>query len=152
MNTGLIFIVAALTLSPQPAPNYFAEISPQITAEIQDCIINEEYRQHIDFNGDGVLTIADAVGVEKRYSDNCTYGNSITVDSEVIHSIATENYPDDLIYYEIDFVNGELTERQYEITVSDVTEISIYFEFPEMSETIHIVADPFTESVTVTEN
>lgn len=150
--TAGIFIALALTSSPTPAANYYAEISPQITAEIQNCIINDEYRQHIDFNGDGNLTIADAVGVAKRYQDNMSYGNSITVDSEVIHSIATENYPDDLIYYEIDFVNGELTERQYEITVSDVTEISIYFEFSETSETIHVIADPFTESVTVMEN
>ena len=149
--TAGIFIALALTSSPQPAPNYFAEISPQITAEIQDCIINEEYRQHIDFNGDGELTIADAVGVEKRYSDNCTYGNSITLEAETVYSIAEENYPDELIYWELDRINGELC-REYSTTVDDVTEAEIYLEFENYSDTVTVIIDPFTESVTVTEN
>ena len=149
--TAGIFIALALTSSPQPAPNYFAEISPQITAEIQELVIAEEYREYLDFNGDGELTIADAVGVEKRYSDNCTYGNSITVDSETVYSIAEENYPDELIYWELDRINGELC-REYNITVDDVTEAEIYLEFENYSDTVAVIIDPFTESVTVTEN
>ena len=148
--TGIIFIVAALTSSPQPAPNYFAEISPQITAEIQDCIINEEYRQHIDFNGDGKLTIADAVGVEKRYNDNCAYGNEITLDTETVYSIAEENYPDELIYWELDRINGELT-RQYETAFNDVTEAEIHLEFENYSDTVTVEINPFTEIISIKE-
>lgn len=148
--TGIIFIVAALTSSPQPAPNYFAEISPQITAEIQDCIISEEYRQHIDFNGDGKLTIADAVGVEKRYNDNCTYGSEITLDAETVYSIAEENYPDELVYWELDRINGELT-RQYETAFNDVTEAEIYLEFENYSDTVTVEVNPFTEIISIKE-
>ena len=87
MKTALIFIALALTASPQPSENYFAEISPETATEIQQLVIDGEYREYLDFNGDGNLNIADVVGVSKRYADNCKYGNEITLDSEVIDSI-----------------------------------------------------------------
>lgn len=148
--TAGIFIALALTSSPQPAPIFYAEISPQITAEIQELVIAEEYREYLDFNGDGKLTIADAVGVEKRYSDNINYGNSITLEAETVYSIAEENYPDELVYWELDRINGELC-REYSATVDDVTEAEIYLEFENYSDTVKVIIDPFTESVTVTD-
>ena len=149
MTVG-IFIAMAMTSSPTPAPNYFAEISPAIVAEIQDCVINEEYRSHIDFNGDGELTIADAVGVQRRYQDNITYGNEITLDAETVYAIAEENYPDELIYWEIDRIDGELT-RQYELTAAEVTQAEIYLEFEAYSECVKVEVNPFTETISVIE-
>ena len=148
MKTALIFIALALTSSPQPSENYFAEISPDIATEIQELVIDGEYREYLDFNGDGNLNIADVVGVRKRYQDNCKYGNEITLDSEVIDSIVSENYSEACIYWEIDRVDGNLT-RQYELTASEIMQAEIYIEFENSSECVMVEVNPFTESITV---
>lgn len=148
MKTALIFTVLALTTSPMPKENYYASISPEIADEIMECIINSEYRQHLDFNGDGKLTIADVVGVSKRYQDNCKYGNEITLDRDVVDSIVSENYSEACIYWEIDRVNGELT-RQYELTADDIMTAEIYVEFESYSECVMVEVNPFTETIMV---
>lgn len=143
-----IFLAMALTTSPQPAENYCAKISPEIASTIQEFVIVGEYKSYLDFNGDGVLTIADVVGVEKRYQDNITNGNEITIDREAVYSIIEENYSEDAIYWEFDSVNGEIT-RLYEVTVSEITEVNLYLEFESYSENIPIEVNPFTESFKV---
>lgn len=145
---ALIFTLVALTSSPQPAPNYYAEISPAVSAEIQQLVLDGQYREYLDFNGDGNLNIADVVGVEKRYQDNCTYGNEITLDSETVQAIAEENYIDDLLYWEIYRADGELT-RQYELTAADIMTAEIYLEFEEYSESVTVEINPYTEIITV---
>lgn len=150
MKTAMIFIALALTSSPQPAPNYYAEISPEIAEEMQELVISGEYRAYLDFDGNGVLNIADVVSVKKRYQDNCKYGNEITLDRETVEAIAAENYPDSLIYWEIYRVNGTLC-RQYELTASEITEAEIYLEFEECSETVKVELNPYTEIVSVKE-
>ena len=148
MKTALIFIALALTASPQPSENYFAEISPDIATEIQELVIDGQYREYLDFNGDGNLNIADVVGVSKRYADNCKYGNEITLDSEVIDSIISENYSEACIYWELDRIDGKLT-RQYELTASEIMQAEIYIEFENSSECVMVEVNPFTESITV---
>lgn len=145
---ALIFAAIALTSSPQPAPNYYAEISPTVSAEIQQLVLDGQYREYLDFNGDGNLNIADVVGVEKRYQDNCSYGNEITLDSETVYAIAEENYTDDLLYWEIYRADGELT-RQYELTAADIMTAEIYLEFEEYSESVTVEINPYTEIITV---
>ena len=148
MKTALIFTVLALTTSPMPKENYYASISPDIATEIQELVIDGEYREYLDFNGDGKLTIADVVGVSKRYQDNCKYGNEITLDRDVVDSIVSENYSEACIYWEIDRVNGELT-RQYELTADDIMTAEIYVEFESYSECVMVEVNPFTETITV---
>lgn len=145
---ALIFAALALTSSPQPAPNYYAEISPAVSAEIQELVLDGQYREYLDFNGDGNLNIADVVGVEKRYQDNCSYGNEITLGSETVYAIAEENYTDDLLYWEIYRADGELT-RQYELTAADIMTAEIYLEFEEYSESVTVEINPYTEIITV---
>lgn len=145
---ALIFTLVALTSSPQPAPNYYAEISPTVSAEIQQLVLDGQYREYLDFNGDGNLNIADVVGVEKRYQDNCSYGNEITLDSETVYAIAEENYTDDLLYWEIYRADRELT-RQYELTAADIMTAEIYLEFEEYSESVTVEINPYTEIITV---
>lgn len=160
MKAGLIFIVAALTSSPQPAPNYYSWIAPEISEIVVNCIIQGRSYSHLDFNGDGELTIADAVGISRRYQDNVKYGNEITLDSETIYDIGWENFSDgierqefieNLLYYEIDTVNGTPC-RQYELTVSEVTEARIYYEFETYSDTITVTLDPYKEYIQVKED
>lgn len=148
MKLITMFIVLALTSSPMPKENYYASISPEIADEIIECILCDEYRQHIDFNGDGKLSIADVVGVSKRYFDNCTYGNKITIDNKVVDSIVTENYSEAPIYWEVYRV-GDNNCRAYEVSVSEITEISLWIEFENYGETVNVIANPFTETVTV---
>lgn len=148
MNVLSVFVAFALTSSPMPADNYFSWISPEIAEEIQECVLDGEYREYLDFNGDGELSMADAVGVLKRYQDNITYGNEITLDREVVQDIVQENYSDDAIYWEIDRVNGNLT-RQYELVANDIMQAEIYVEFENGSECIMVEVNPFTETITV---
>lgn len=148
MKTIGIFLALALTSNPMPADNYYSWISPEIADEIQELVISGEYREYLDFNGDGKLSMADVVGVRKRYQDNCRYGNELTLDSETVDAIVVENYSEAPIYWEIDRVNGQLC-RQYELTVSEVTSAEIYLEFEDFSETVKVEINPFTETITV---
>lgn len=148
MNLLSIFTVFAMTSSPMPAENYYSWISPEIADTIQECVINAEYREYLDFNGDKELNMADVVGVRKRYQDNCKYGNTITFDSEVVESIVEENYSEALIYWEVYRV-GNNNCRQHEVSVSETTEIYLWVEFENYGETIKVMANPFTESITV---
>lgn len=148
MKVALIFMAFALTSSPQPSENYFADVSPKTAMEIQEHILDGKFREYLDFNGDGELTIADVVGVSKRYADNCKYGNEIKLDSEVVENIIVENYTETPIYWEIDRVNGNLT-RQYELTASKIMQAEIYVEFENNSDIIQVEINPFTEIITV---
>ena len=130
------------------APNYYAEISPETAMEIQELVLDGEYREYLDFNGDGELNIADVVGVSRKYQDNCRYGNEITLDREAVNDIVLENYADDLIYWEIYRVNGNLT-RQYELTASEIMTAEIYVEFESYGDNIIVEVNPFTEMITV---
>lgn len=150
MKLSGIFVAIALTSSPMPADNYYSWISPEISETIIDCVIREEYREYLDFNGDGILSMADAVGVAKRYQDNCKYGNKITMDRETVEAIVMENYTDEAIYWEIDRINGQLC-RQYELTVDDIATAEIYLEFSGFSECVTVELNPYTETITVIE-
>ena len=148
MKTACIFIALALTSSPAPANTYFASISPETAAEVQELVINGEYRQYLDYNGDNVLSIADVVGILKRYQDNTTHGNEITMDGETIQSIIAENYSEECIYYEIYRVNDQLT-RQYEVTADEISSAEVYIEFENFSDVVKVELNPYTETITV---
>lgn len=148
MKTIGIFLALALSSSPMPSGNYYASISPDIADEITELVISGEYREYLDFNGDGKLSIADVVGVRKRHQDNCKYGNKITMDRGTVEAIVMENYTDEAIYWRIDRINGQLC-RQYELTVSEVSSAEIYLEFEDFSETVKVEINPFTETITV---
>lgn len=150
MKAILTLIAAATIASPAPASNYYAAISPEVAAEIQELVISGEYRAYLDFNGDGILSMADVVGVAKRYRDNCERGSEITLDSAAVEDIAAENYPDKLVCYEISRIGGEPC-RQYELTTSEIIEAEIYLEFEDYCDTIKVELNPFTEVVRVKE-
>lgn len=145
------FIALALTSSPTPVETYNSWVSPVIADEIQELVLDGEYREYLDFNGDGQLNMADVVSVRKRYQDNCRYGNEITMNSEVIYDITRENYTNELIYWEIDRINGEPC-RHYELAVSEVTEAEIYVEFENHSDTIIVEINPFEETINIKDN
>lgn len=147
-----IFLALALTVgSPVPAENYHADISPETAAHIMDCVISEnDAEMYLDFNGDGELNIADYVGVSKRYQDNVMYGNEITLDEAEVMAIYEENFTDELLYWEIFKDNTGLC-REYELTVSEITETAIYYEFEDYALSIYATINPFTECIYVHE-
>ena len=140
-----IFAAFALTSSPVPAPNYYSWISPEIADYITERVINGEYHEYLDFNGDGKLNIADVVGVCKRYQDNIKYGNEITIDKEIVEEIIEQNFSDTCIYWEFDRVGENIT-RQYSITTNSIITADIYFEFKDFSTRhVEIEINPFEE-------
>lgn len=140
-----LFILFALTSSPTPAPNYCSYVSPAVAEEI---MYSTEYQEYLDFNGDGELNTADAVQVSKRYNDNITYGNTITVDSEVIESMINENYSDECIYWEIDFIKDDFC-REYEMTVNEITTFHVYVEFEDYCTGFNAETNPFEEKIII---
>lgn len=143
------FVAFALTSSPAPAPNYCSWISPEIAEHIETYVINGEYHEYLDFNGDGILSIADAVGVSKRYADNVKYGNEITIDVETVEDIIAENYNVDAMYWEFDIVDGDIT-RKYEITTDRIITARIYIELCDYStDFVTIEINPFEERARV---
>ena len=150
MKIATAFICLALHASLNPAPNYYSWFSPEIADTIIESVVNGEYHEHLDFNGDGVLSVADAVGVLRRYYDNIEYGNELTVDSETVQAIIEENYSVECVQWEIDFVNGEPC-RKYELTVDEITTANIYLIFEDdTTDNIEIEINPFEEIVKVT--
>ena len=150
MKIATAFICLALHASLNPAPNYYSWFSPEIANNIIECVVNGEYHEHLDFNGDGVLSVADAVGVLRRYYDNIEYGNELTVDSDTVQAIIEENYSVECVQWEIDFVNGEPC-RKYELTVNEITTANIYLIFEDdTTDNVEIEINPFEEIVKVT--
>lgn len=139
---GTIFGVMCASL------NFNAEISPITTAEIQSAVIDGREYTHLDYNGDGKLTIADAVGVQRKFEFNCTYGNSMTFDGEDVREIIEENYSDYPIQWEISSIDGAPC-REISIETEHITNITVYLDFMETSDTLEIAIDPFTESIYV---
>ena len=150
MKIATAFICLALHSSLMPAPNYYSWFSPEIANNIIECVVNDEYHEHLDFNGDGVLSVADAVGVLRRYYDNIEYGNELTVDGDTVQSIIEENYSVECVQWEIDFVNDEPC-RKYELTVNEITTANIYLIFEDdTTDNVAIEINPFEEIVRVT--
>lgn len=149
MNT--IFLVSAIAVSAlaNPAETYHSWFAPEITETICDYIANEEYHAHVDYNGDGQLSIADAVCVSRRYEENCDFGNEITVDFETVNAIAEENFNAPVMEWEFCEINNEIT-CEYQIITSEIISATIRYEFEDFSvEYVEIEINPFEEKIKV---
>ena len=100
------------------AATYYAAISPEVSTEIKELAIKGEYREYLDYNGDGKLTIADAVGVERQYNYNVEHGNTVIFDREDVQEIIAENYADVPIQWEISSINDEPC-RLYDVEICE---------------------------------
>ena len=147
-KAAFICVLAGCAISAQ-SPNYYSHYSLEISREIMTAAANDEYYIHLDYNGDNKLTCSDAVLVAKRYNDNLKNGNTIQFNSTIVNEIVSENYAEELIYYEIYKVNSENC-RFYDIAITDISDISVYVEFSNFSDTIEITVDPFQELIQVT--
>lgn len=140
-------IAYAIEEKPMPADTYYSWYSPQIANNILQYIINEEYHPHVDFNGDGILTLSDAVSVYQRYNYNVKYGNTITLDENYINCVAEENGLN-IIYWEIYKINNDVC-REYEYTANDITTVYVWYEEEERGDSLIIELNPFEEKMQV---
>lgn len=154
----IFLILAALAGAPEPAPEFRAPIGGETAAAMLDTILAADGETitadpELDFNGDGVLSIADFCGASRRHYISTHEHTEVTVDRETVAAIAEELYPDDTqqyFYYEIDFVDGSPC-RKYELTSSDIVTIDIYFEFDEWQISHRAEINPYTETITIYE-
>lgn len=154
MKTTLI-LLAAITAPQQP---FIDAISPETSQLIVDYIISGKSYKWLDYNCDGEMNLADAVGVLHKYETNVRNGNELTLDLETIYDIGWENLSsnmdridfieNELLYYEIERVNGELCKR-YDLTVTEKSEAVIYYEFEDYADTVTVSIDPITEVIRV---
>lgn len=143
-----VFVALALTTS-MPAANFHSWFAPEIADSIVKEVVNEEYHEHLDYNGDGKLDILDAIGVMKRYNENIENGNKITLDEETVQAIIEENYKTECVYWEIDFIDS-IPCRKYEYTTDKITSANIYLEFEDDTiDNIEVEINPFKEIVSV---
>ena len=119
---------------------------------IMTATVNEEYHAFMDYNGDGVLSVMDAIGVLKKYHENSTSGNTLTYGESDVLAVVEENLNpseySDFFYYEIDFVNGEPC-RLYSYDYSEYTVLHVYCEVNDNVFQYTVGIDPITETATV---
>ena len=145
MFTTLLAAVVATSTLPNPANNYYSWFSPEIAANVCTYIENNEYHPHVDYNGDGILSMCDAVCIARRYQDNVTNGNTFTVDENTVNDIIEQNFLTPCIYWEFDMINGDIC-REYSITTDCTITADIYFEFEDLTDAhITIEVNPFQE-------
>ena len=130
----------------QPAANYYSSVSPETAAEIITECKAGNYHSFLDYNGDGELTIADAVCVSRKYEANCRDGNVYHLGSAEINEIIAENYTEAPIEYEITSINDNIC-CLYAADFTEISRLTLLMEFEDAAETLEIQVNPFTESL-----
>lgn len=147
---SVVYAFSILTSFINPVPNFRASINSNTTAQIKQSIADGLYDRSLDYNGDGKLTLKDAFYVKRRYQNNLTNGNQITVSNETAMAIIEEKY-DTPIDWEFCKVNNQIV-RAYEITTNKIIPATIRAEFEDFSvKYIEIEINPFEETVYVKE-
>lgn len=150
MNITSIFCIAALLVSNNPATNFCAPINNCTATQIKQAIVDNQYDRSLDYDGDGKLTLKDVFYVKRRYQNNLTNGNQITVDNETAMAIIEEKY-NTPIDWEFCKINNQIV-RAYEITTDKIIPATIRAEFEDFSvKYIEIEINPFEEAVYVKE-
>ena len=132
-----------------PAQNFCAPTTLETAANILTAIADGEYLCELDYNGDGILTVSDAINELRRAAYVLT-GNEITVTADTINEIV-DNEDSPCIYWEFDQIGDTFT-RCYEIMTAETITADIYAEYEDDS-TKHftIKINPQTETVSVIE-
>ena len=69
MNIISIFCVSSILFSmTNPASNFCAPINDDTAAEIRQAIVDNQYDEKLDYNGDGKLTLKDVFFCKKKIS------------------------------------------------------------------------------------
>lgn len=154
---GIVSILSmAVTLlnpaRPEPAPNYYSWYSEDIASQVMEYAVNDEYYSHLDFDGDGVLSVMDAVAIRKRYICNVINKTPFHFGESDVMEIVKENYSADsyseYFYYEIDFVDGSVC-RAYEMDFENPAYIHVYLEMNDETKGFYVMISPAEENYAV---
>lgn len=149
---SITVVLTALTLSVAPTFGMANGYSAASADAIMTATVNGEYHAFMDFDGDGVLSVMDAVGVLRKYAENSTNGNTMTYGEPDVMRVVEENLNpseySDYFYYEIDFVNGEPC-RMYTYEYSEYTVLHVYCEVNDTTFQYTVGIDPITETAVV---
>lgn len=111
-------------------------------------VCDDQYYLDADYDGDGNVTIVDAILAKQRVDAVQEFGNTVVIDSDVCKSIVDEVSEDQVIYWEIDFIGDEVT-RTYEFSASEETRFHIYYETEEWCRGVYCVVNPISEEIIV---
>ena len=124
-------ILTAIAMMTAPVPTFDAPCSIESADTCMELAVNSQYIEGYDYDGDGVLSVMDAVAIGKRGILNSTYGNTYTFGEKEVMAVVEENLNpseySDYFYYEIDFIDG-VPCREYEISTDGITEVHVYCE------------------------
>jgi hypothetical protein len=127
-------------------------VSPASASAVMETVAAGEYREYMDYNGDGELSVMDAIGIMREYDYNSTYGNTMAYGESDVWDVVTENLNPaeygDYFYYEIDFIDGSAC-RKYEISTDCYTVAHVYCEVNDTTFQYTVGIDPITETATV---
>ena len=125
------------------ASSFSMGFSPSTAETIMYHCAEQTYDERYDFDGDGNETVLDAIGVLKQYYQNVENEQTITLDREIVNQLLEQETSDEVIYWEIDFVEKEVC-RKYEYTANKDTRLHIYYETEIECSGFEVVVEPFT--------
>ena len=121
--------------------------SPATAQAIVSHVVNETpYDVRYDADGDGHETIIDAIAVIKRYNYNVKNNATITLNETIIETLLTEQTDEEVIYWEIDYVENTPC-RKYEYIANEETRLHVYYETENECSGFDVVMNPFTELI-----
>lgn len=140
-----VFVVYSVLIgTPNPQPNYGNLPTTEDTiTDVMECVLDDTYKIHMDFNADCELNLADVVAISKRKTEVEQY-NEITIDSELINELFEVNSIAPT-YWEIDKINNDVV-RQYEVITDKEITVDIYFELENGNGNVTLTINPNTET------
>lgn len=140
-----IFVLySALIGAPNPHPNYGNLPTTEDTiTDVMECVLDDTYKFHMDFNADFKLNLADVVSISKRKAEVEQY-NEVKLESKLIDELFEVN---SIIptYWEIDKIDDDVV-RQYEVTTDKEITVDIYFELENGNGNVTLTINPNTET------
>ena len=124
-------ILTAIAMMTAPVSTFDAPCSVDGAIDCMNLIAHDRYHEGFDYNGDGVLTVTDAVSISRRGYENKTFGNTYTFGEEEVMAVVEGNLNpseySDYFYYEIDFIDGDPC-REYEFSTDGINDVHVYCE------------------------
>lgn len=151
---SIIMTVSALAcaISLVPASFFTSPITPETADSCLSCAVSEVYNEEMDFDGNGILDVMDAVKIYKAYTLTLNNSYEYTFGEKDVIAIIEKSVDSDMysnyFYYEIDFVDG-CPCRKYEVTTTSNIEIHVYCELNDDVYQFTVMVDPTNQLVSV---
>lgn len=152
MSITSAVVALACAVSLVPAPTFGSWVSPETADTCLSYVVSGDYYEYMDFDGNGVLDVLDAVQIYKAYTLNLENSVPYTFGESDVLDVVTENLNpseySDYFYYEIDFVDG-CPCREYEITTDSNITVHVYCEVNDSIFQFTAMVEPAKQLVSV---